>query len=86
MQPGLFGDVLEVLSVDVPEEGQIAIAIDEQVLQLHVQLGDATGLDRYCKTLLQNALRTGQIFKVDSPQDFSAGCQDEGQALVASGH
>ncbi|ORJ52601.1 hypothetical protein B5M45_30915 [Mycobacterium simiae] len=59
-------------------------AIDEQVLNLHVQLGDTFGLDRYCKTLLQNALRTGQILKVDSPSDFVAGCQDEGRALVAS--
>jgi hypothetical protein len=59
-------------------------AIDEQVLKLHVQLTDPSGLGTYCKNLLQNALRTGQILRVESPTDFLAGCQDEGQALVAS--
>ena len=31
-QAGLLGDVLEVLAVDVPEQRQIAVAVDEQVL------------------------------------------------------
>lgn len=58
--------------------------IDEQVYKMHVQLGDDSGLDSYCRNLLQNALRTGQIARVESPSDFIAGCQDEGRAIVAA--
>ena len=32
MQAGRFGDVLEVRAVDVPEEREVAVAIDEQIL------------------------------------------------------
>jgi hypothetical protein len=59
-------------------------AIDEQVYKFHVQLGDDSGLDTYCKTLLQNSLRTGKILKVDSVTDFMTGCQDEAHAVLAS--
>jgi hypothetical protein len=59
-------------------------AIDEQVYKFQVQLGDDSGLDRYCKTLLQNSLRTGQIPRVDSVTDYMNGCQDEARAVLAS--
>lgn len=59
-------------------------AIDEQVYRNHVQLGDDSGMETYCKNLLQNSLRTGQILRVDSVTDYMNGCQDEARAILAS--
>jgi len=59
-------------------------AIDDQVLNRHVQLKPSTDLEQYCRSLLGNVLKSGLIPRVDSPPDFVAGCQDEGRALQAS--
>ena len=59
-------------------------AIDDQVLNRHVQLTPSTDLYQYCDILRGNVLKSGLMARVDSPSDFIAGCQDEGRELIAS--
>jgi len=54
-------------------------AIDDAASQGPLHVNDLT---RYCNTLLGFALKSGQLARVDSPPDFIAGCQDEGQKLL----
>ena len=56
-------------------------AIDDAARQGPLHVNDFT---RYCNTLLGFTLKTGQLARVDSPPDFIAGCQDEGQTLLPS--
>lgn len=67
-----------------PSYNQGKQAIDDQVLNRHVQLPPGTDLYQYCDRLRANVLKTGMMARVDSPTDFIAGCQDEGNALIAS--
>lgn len=67
-----------------PSYNQGKQAIDDQVLNRHVQWPPGTDLYQYCDHLRANALKTGMMARVDSPSDFIAGCQDEGNALIAS--
>lgn len=64
-----------------PSYDQGKQAIDDAAHQgpLHV-----TDLARYCNTLLGFELKSGNVARVDSPPDFIAGCQDEGQTLLPS--
>lgn len=59
-------------------------AIDEQFYAFHIQLHDDGTLDVYCKSLLQDSLRTGKILQVDSVTDYMNGCLDEARAVSAS--
>jgi hypothetical protein len=59
-------------------------AIDQQVYTFHIQLKDDGTLGAYCKSLLQDSLRTGKIPQVDSPTDYINGCQDEARATIGS--
>jgi hypothetical protein len=68
---------------DSPSYLQGKQAIDQQVYTFHVQLQDDGTLGSYCKSLLQNSLRTGQILRVESPTDYINGCQDEARATLA---
>ena len=67
-----------------PSYNQGKQAVDDQVLNRHVQLTPGTDLYQYCDRLRANVLKTGSMARVDSPSDFIAGCQDEGNALIAS--
>jgi len=67
-----------------PSYNQGKQAIDDQVLNRHVQLTPGADLYQYCDRLRANVLKTGSMARVDSPPDFIAGCQDEGNALIAS--
>lgn len=67
-----------------PSYNQGKQAIDDQVLNRHVQLPPGTDLYQYCDRLRANVLKTGMMARVDSPADFIAGCQDEGNTLIAS--
>jgi hypothetical protein len=67
-----------------PSYNQGKQAVDDQVLNRHVQLTPGTDLYQYCDRLRANVLKTGSMARVDSPPDFIAGCQDEGNALIAS--
>jgi hypothetical protein len=67
-----------------PSYGQGKQAIDDQVLNRHVQLSPSTDLSQYCESLLKNVLKSGLMPRVDSAPDFYAGCQDEGRVLITS--
>lgn len=62
-----------------PSYNQGKQAIDDAASQGPLHVSDLT---RYCNTLLGFELKSGQLARVDSPPDFIAGCQDEGQKLL----
>ncbi|OMC37698.1 hypothetical protein A5742_08590 [Mycolicibacterium fortuitum] len=64
-----------------PSYSQGQQAIDDAASQGPLHIKDLT---RYCNTLLGFELKSGQLARVDSPPDFIAGCQDEGQKLLPS--
>lgn len=57
-------------------------AIDEQVRN-HVKFAPDTDWQQYCQGALSDFLRSGRVAQVNSPDDFIAGCQDEGRAVAA---
>ncbi len=64
-----------------PSYNQGKQAIDNAASQGPLHVNDLT---RYCNTLLGFELKSGHLARVDSPPDFIAGCQDEGQTLLAA--
>jgi hypothetical protein len=60
-------------------------AIDDQFNQHHVHpAADWFQDQQYCQQLLTGVLKSGMVPRIDSREDFIAGCQDEGRALLAS--
>lgn len=57
-------------------------AVDEQVRQHHTKLAPDTDWNQYCADALNTFVRSGRVAQVDSPDDFMAGCQDEGRAVA----
>jgi hypothetical protein len=64
-----------------PSYNQGKQSIDDAAHQgpLHI-----TDLTQYCNTLLGWEAKSGHIAQIDSPQDFVAGCEDEGHVLLPS--
>jgi hypothetical protein len=65
-----------------PSYNQGKQAIDDQILNRHVQLTPSDDLQAYCLSLLGNVTKSGMMPSVNVPSDFMAGCQDEGHVLV----